>query len=219
MTQKEKLKEERKKLKSLTFPKKLEYIWDYYKPQMAGILIILALIGMVVQIVQNKQIVTELSAAVINAQAEEGSILRLHDGFVEYAGLGGSKQEVILDGGYQIHPESMDQMTMASETKIMAAVSASSLDVMLMDEEAFDFYAKTDMFLDLQSLFSEEEYKSLSSNMILSGEDGTGKAWGLDVSESRKLEGVFKDKPVILAVPSNANNTKNIQKFVQYLLS
>lgn len=218
-TRKEKVREEQSKLKDLSLPKKLEYIWDYYKPHMAGVLVIVALIGMLVQIIHNKQMVTELSAALINAQAETGAVTQLHDEFVEFADLDGDKQEVILDDGYQIRPESMDQMTMAGETKIMAAVSASSLDVMLMDQEAFDFYVKTDMFLDLRGLFPEEEYGNLPVEMLLLQEAGTGEAWGMDVSKSRKLAGIYTETPVILGVPSNANNTKNIQKFVQYLLS
>ena len=220
-TLKEKFKEECQKLRTLSFPKKLEYIWDYYKPLIAGALAVILLTAVLVQTLHGRQIVTELSVAFINGYDSEGTVERLHGGYMEYAELGGENQEVILDTGYQIKPDSIDQMTMGSQTKVMAGMAAGSLDILLLPLELFETYRQQGAFMDLAALLSEEEYTRWEDRLVMgvTDTDTNRKAYGLDITDCEKIKGVFQESPVVLAVITKAENTKNAQKFVQYLLS
>ena len=57
-TLKEKVKEEWEKLRPMSFSKKLEYIWDYYKPLLAAIAAVLILTVVLVQMIHARQIVS-----------------------------------------------------------------------------------------------------------------------------------------------------------------
>lgn len=217
---KETIKEEQGKLKGLTLAKKLEYIWDYYKLQLAGIIIIIILIGVVVQIVQNMQVKTELHVAITNCVAMNGQDETFRDGFASYAGLDGEKQEVVIDTVYQIMPGQMDPMTMNSQTKIMAQVSAGALDVMVVPEDVFAFYQENGIFKDLKEVLSEEAYAALQGQLLMDKAKGDTeeRAYGLKLEENDKLKGITSYEPAIVCVISNAEHTKNAEKFVQYLL-
>lgn len=220
-TLKEKVKKEWEKLRPMSFSKKLEYIWDYYKPLLAGAGAVILLVVVLVQMIHARQIVTELSVAFINGYDSEGAVEKLHDGYVEYAGLGGEKQEVILDTGYQIKQDSIDEMTMGSQAKVMASIAAGSLDILILPQELFETYRQQGAFLDLATLLTAEEYAQWEEKFVL-GETDTDteqKAYGIDVTNSEKIAGIFQESPIILAVTTKAENTKNAQKFVQYLLS
>lgn len=216
-----KLKEEISKLKQLTFRKKLEYIWDYYKPLLAGIIGFVILVCVAVRIVRGSQMVTELSVAFVNSQDLGQGSEALKAGFAAYSGLNGKNQEVELDSSYVINLNGGDQMTAASQAKLMAVISAEALDVVVMPEDIYENYLKAGMYLDLAQALGEEFLES-NSQMCVTGiqEDSGGeKVYGLRLLGNEKLEPLYGTEPVVLSIVANSKNTKNAAKFVQYLLS
>lgn len=221
MTAKEYLETERSKLKQLTFRKKLEYIWDYYKPLMAGILAVIIVIAVIVQIAINSQITTELSVGLFNSMDYKKEIDTLSEDFAAHAGLDGKKQEVIFDSSYQMDLDANDSMTVGIQSKVIAVVSAGTMDVMLMPEDIYEHYLDAGMYMDLKQVLSAEEYKKYQSLFIMdkNGEDTEEKAYGLCLERSKKLSDIFPYDKVVLCVAVNTKNENNTQKFVQYLLS
>lgn len=216
-----KVREEISKLKQLTFRKKLEYIWDYYKPLLAGIIGIVILVCVVVRIVRSSQMITELSVACVNSQDMGAGSEALKTGFAAYSGLNGKNQEVELDSSYVISLNGGDQMTAASQAKLMAVISAEALDVMVMPEDIYENYLKAGMYQDLAQALGEE-FLEANSQMCVTGireDDGGEKVYGLRLLENEKLEPLYGTEPVVLSIVANTKNTKNAAKFVQYLLS
>lgn len=219
-TWRESIKDELQKLSEMSLPKKAEYIWDYYKPLLAGIFAVVFLAVVLTCTIRNNRIVTELSVAFVNTCDSE-TLDIIHDEYLDYAGMDSSKQDILLDAGYQIREDSIDQLTLGSQTKLLASLSAGSLDLMILPEKQFKTYQKDDAYLELGALFDQEQLQELEE-LLVAGKDGSGITegfYGLDVTDCAKLKGMFQESPVILAVPVGAENTKNIKKFVQYLLS
>lgn len=75
MTPKEKRELEKKKLKQMTFPQKVEYIWAYYKLHMAIALAIILVIVFVGQLIYRSQFDTVFYAAIINGSSGDGEAL------------------------------------------------------------------------------------------------------------------------------------------------
>ena len=221
MTLKENMKTERSKLKQLTFGKKMEYIWDYYKPQMAGLLGIIVVIIVAAQIIVNSQITTELSVGLFNSIGPEEDIDALSRDFADFAGLNGAKQELIFDTTYQMDLEANDSVTVSVQSKVIAAVSAGAMDVMLMPEDIYEYYSDSGMFVDLKEILPKEEYAKYQSlfRMGQNSDDTEEKAYGLCLEQNKKLSGILPYDKVILCVAVNTENENNIQKFVYYLLS
>ena len=218
---KEKIRIELEKLKLMSLKDKIGYIWDYYKPLMAGIAGIAILIFIIAQMIIGSQIVTELSVAMINATTMGEEAEQLQEDFTAYAGLTGDKQQVIVDSSFRIDLEGTDQMTVGSQTKLMAMISGDSLDVMIMPEEVYRNYLVSEAYMDLKDVLGEEflnEYQEFWCQ-DKQGEQTSAHIYGLKVAGNEKLKVVFGAKPVVISVVTNAKNTKNALKFVQYLLS
>lgn len=235
--------EEVRKLKELKGKARLQYIWDYYKPLMAIILAIALIITLIVQMVHNSKIDTILNIAVVNGVGfEDDSQEPLVSGFAEYAGITLDEwTQVSVDSSMSMTPGQMDTYTMSSMTKIMAMAGARSLDVMLMPEDVFEYYAKRGMFERMDVVLPEDVYKANEDKMCLSavytdeeqsenmdemreGVDseaepqGEQLPFGVRLDNTGDLAGLCHYKPVVAAVVASAGNWDNSVKFVQYLL-
>lgn len=220
-TIKETVKEERGKLRELPFKKKIGYIWDYYKPLMAGIIGVIVVISIIVQTVKGGRIVTELSVAFVNCyvvQEDEGG---LHDDFVEYSGLNGKNQEVSFDTTYTLDLAGTDQMTMANQMKIAAVIGAKSLDIMIMPEDIYENYLSMSAYADLEEILGEEFLEEYSDILRIDRqeEDTEDHVYGLRLTGNEKLKEFYGTDTVILTVIANTDNRNNAEKFVQYVLS
>lgn len=235
--------EEIRKLKVLKGKAKLQYIWDYYKPLMAIILGIVLVITIIAQMVHNSKIDTVLSVAILNgAGFDEESQEPLINGFAEYAGITLDEwTEISIDSSMTMDPGQMDTYTMSSMTKIMAMSGSGSLDVMLMPESVFEYYAKRGMFENLEDVlpadvmeehkdslrmaaqYTEEE-QSENMNEMRDGLEseaepaGEKMPYGIEVDRSAELQDLCPYEPVIAAVSVSSRNRNNAINFVQYLL-
>ena len=218
---KEIIKQERKKLKDLTFKQKLEYIWDYYKPIMAGIIGIIVIISVVVSIVRGSQIETELNVAFINSYVYDDDVAALYEGFLEYSGLNGAKQRVDFDTTYSLSTENENQATMANQMKISAVIAAQSLDVMIMPKDIYQNYLIMGAYQDLnQAMDSEfmQEHRELWQ-MDKQEDDTAEKVYALKLKENHKLGKVYEGQEVYVAVVTNTTKEENAVAFLKYLLS
>ena len=97
-TRKELRKEERERLKGLSFKKKLGYIWDYYKMELGILLVVLVIIGLSVQVMKGSGKTTVLSAALINVEkVSGGETLEFSREFSDDLELDEKKEDISFD--------------------------------------------------------------------------------------------------------------------------
>lgn len=231
---KEELKQERKKLRELpTLGKKLEYIWDYYKPVMVIVVLVIAAVVTVFQIIEANKVEPQLNIAMANASSEAENIVNLPEEFSEYLGITDKYQEISVDSSYQMNLDTQDSMSYTSIMKMAAVIASKELDVMVVPEDIFEYYARQGAFVDLAEFLPEEDYEKYKNRISMAAEvtesemDESGemqetfgeeKAYGLDVTDCEKLSGCFYDEKIVMAVMETSTYPENALKFVQYIL-
>ena len=125
-------KTDRDTLRSLHGRKKWEHIWAYYKLPIAIVLIVVYILGYAAyRHVTKKEDVLYLG--LVNITAGSDLTEQLTTGFAEAQGLT-KKQQVDLLSGLLLSESAEEQYVYASEMKLLGAVSAQRLDVVLMDD-------------------------------------------------------------------------------------
>lgn len=158
MSLRDDLKKEKKKLSRLSFGEKLQYIFDYYKFWILGVVVLVGLVWSVGStILHNKP--TGFYAMLLNAggqdlsgQADEAA----GAAFAEAAGLDDTKQKILVDTSATFNPNDQSQFSMAQNAKIAALYQSHEIDVMVADPGVFTYYALNGSFVDLRDVLDDE---------------------------------------------------------------
>ena len=194
-------------LRSLRGRKRLEQIWTYYKlPIFLVLLAVYAVCYIGYRQATRKNEVLYL--AMVNVSAGQQLTEQLTQGFLDQQGLT-QKDDVYLYNGLLLSEEADQQYVYASRMKIMGALAADQLDVVLMDAEARDAFLEEGYLADLRTLDP-----GLADQP---GLDGSG-LW-LNVSDAPMIQAAgFPDK-VYLGVIIQAPHPEEAAAFIRYLLS
>lgn len=160
MSLRDELQKEKKKLSRLSFGGKLQYIFDYYKFWILGVVVLIGLVWSVGStILHNKP--TGFYAMLLNAggtdlsgQADEAA----GAAFAEAAGLDDEKQKIIVDTSATFNPNDQSQFSMAQNAKIAAFYQSHEIDVMVADPGVFTYYALNGSFVDLRDVLDDETF-------------------------------------------------------------
>ena len=158
MSLRDELQKEKKKLSRLSFGGKLQYIFDYYKFWILGVVVLIGLVWSVGStILHNKP--TGFYAMLLNAggtdlsgQADEAA----GAAFAEAAGLDDEKQKIIVDTSATFNPNDQSQFSMAQNAKIAALYQSHDIDAMVADPGVFTYYALNGSFVDLRDVLDDE---------------------------------------------------------------
>jgi hypothetical protein len=137
-------KKERKQLREsfrhMSPRDKVDYIFTYYKlPIFTACVVLALLISSVWRALTKKDPV--LYVAYINVTAGETLDSALTDGYLQYMELDPKKQEMIVYRNLYITEDASvedHQFVYASKMKLIGSIDASRLDVVLMDEDAYN---------------------------------------------------------------------------------
>ncbi len=138
---------------------KAEYIYTYYKlPIVLGLIAVYLCCSAMYRQLTKKQVV--LYSAYINLSVGEDLNTKLTEGFVSASGANPKKAEIYLYSGlYLSNNPSLEnyEYQYASNLKLMAAIEAKQLDIVLMNQEAYDIFSQKGYLLDLHSLLSSDD--------------------------------------------------------------
>ena len=158
MSLREDFEKEKRKLSRLSFGGKLQYIFDYYKFWILGVVVLIGLVWSIGStILHNKP--TGFYAMLLNAsgtdlsgQADEAA----GAAFAEAAGLDDEKQKIIVDTSASFNPNDQSQFSMAQNAKIAALYQSHDIDAMVADPGVFTYYALNGSFVDLRDVLDDE---------------------------------------------------------------
>lgn len=158
MSLRDELQKEKRKLSRLSFGGKLQYIFDYYKFWILGVVVLIGLVWSIGStILHNKP--TGFYAMLLNAggtdlsgQADEAA----GAAFAEAAGLDNEKQKIIVDTSATFNPNDQSQFSMAQNAKIAALYQSHDIDAMVADPGVFTYYALNGSFVDLRDVLDDE---------------------------------------------------------------
>ena len=141
----------RNAFQNMRLAEKLEYIFMYYRlPIALGTLAFVVLIFTVSRALTKKDPVLYL--ACVNVTVGDALHETLTERFVETSGMDARKNEVYAYTGLYLSDDpaaEYHEYSYASRLKILAAVNAKQLDVVLMNREAYDILSRSGYLLEL----------------------------------------------------------------------
>ena len=138
---------------------KVDYLYTYYKLPILMVLIVLFLLGAGAQRLLTKKEVL-LYTAYVNVSVSESLEQTLNTGFVSASGLDPQKYEVYVDHALYLSADPTaenHQYEYASQMKIMAAIASQQLDLVLMNQEAYDILSQSGYLRDLSTFLSQNK--------------------------------------------------------------
>ena len=222
--------------------KKISYILTYYKLPIVIICIFLYIAGYVIYgNLTHKD--TVLYTALINVSANDNFTEELSTDFLSYLGANAKKEKVTLyDEMYLTEDESdVDYgYVYASNTKLTASIASKSLDVVLMDKNAFDILSKNGYLCNIEQLLLQEIspdiYEKLQSRLVTNSviiEDNAIDAqldssvvytavtdefpMAVDISQSPLILKEGFDGTLYLGIISNAPHMDTAVTYLRYL--
>lgn len=145
-----------KKLKELHGRKKLEYIWNYYKlPLFILFIAVYIILYTIFRSVTAK--IPEIYLGFVNVSAGNTLETALTDDFLTSLDTGNPKSSVYKYQGLLLSENvSSDDIAyvQASQMKILAAIDGQLMDVVLMDQEAFDAFAQNGYLCNMEEFLS-----------------------------------------------------------------
>lgn len=209
---------EAEKLRSLTWGKRLQYLFVYYKGWAAGLLVLLLFGGYLVDMVVQGRKETALQGFITNdihnafpageMEKDLSALLNLR-----------KNQRVILDDDLYIDlGGEATEYTAASNGKIIAYMAVGELDLVITSGEVYRHFAGEVPLCDLSELLPEELYQALSGDIVTApnaaGELVPG---GIELSGSMFLRDRGLEKgSYYLFVPRSAPHREAICAFLAY---
>ena len=207
MTRKEKRQQERAKIAGLKGKKKADYIWGYYKWH---IIIAIALLLVICGLIDMYR----------SAQREEVFCLAIVDeGAVDAETLQSDIKELLgyelEDGHYYVTADIAIPMSDAENEegniKIAALRSAEAGDVMICPESTYEYYEEQELFLDLKTFFTEEEYAGYEAYI-------DGNRIAITNREWLEKYGFRADITPYFAIANYGNHPESARKVLAYVL-
>lgn len=206
-----KVKSNKKDLKN-----ELEYFWMYYKLPFFALVIVVLLIGyfLVTKLTEKE---TALEVMLIDCHTEISSE-QMQEDFMEYAGLDTQKYQVSFQTNLMLEGTDSGSYTMSSLSKFIADIGSEKLDVCGMLESDFEKYDKSDTWMDLRDVFTEEELEKLSDSQVI-GEDEAVIGLYADTLPVLKEYGCYEDEEDrgVIGVIYNTQHFLEAASYLHYL--
>ena len=228
--------------RAMSVPQKAEYIFAYYKLPLVLALIVLVAVGTVVQrMITHKD--AELYVAFVNVVPDEDADEALTKGFIEQQGQNPRKNEVVCYRELYLSSNASQQdhqYSYASRLKVLAAIDAEQLDVVLMNQEAYDLLSASGYLLDLQetcvgslALSSEAKQRLKTNTVVLSdnrvevelGEADEYEADTVESTNALRLDGLSllaslpESESFYLGIVANTPRLETSVAYLSYVLS
>lgn len=198
--------------KNYTTAQKIDHFWTYYKWHTLVVVFIVGIIVSIVVTVFNKK---EVALQVMAFDTGTISDRDIAKDFEEYAGVDTKQLEVIAQMNGSLENES-DYFAVANSAKIMAAISAKELDVLMMNMTNFQSDIEDGAFIDLSTVFSEEELKDFSEVVT----DATGKIVGIKTTSLSGFAtyGYYQNgENAAVGIVANSQRVELAKQFILFL--
>lgn len=221
MSFKEGFNNELKKLSTMKFKDKADYIWEYYKFWIIGFVVLAVLAYNVVAAHIENSKETLINITMINSDLVSAGETTLLEDFADYMNVDLDDRKAIIDVSMRMTPEMDDEFSLNCSAKIFAQFAANTIDVTIMDKDMLSFYDKIDAFSKLDELVSPEFYEKHKDSFV-TGVDSEGNEYicAIDISDSEifKRSKAYSGK-AYLSIISNSLYADNSVAFLEYLYS
>lgn len=223
----------RESFRNMTPREKADYIFTYYKWYILLGLIALAVAGNFLwRQVTKKEPVVYLG--MVNVTVGTDLEQAMTTDYLVAAGFNPRKNEVSVYTGMYLSEDASTEnheYAYASRLKVMASVNAQKLDVVLMNQEAYDLLSGSGYLLELAPLLGED-FPGLTENQVVLEDNSieytlneadelhivTEGAWnGVEITDSPLFRDAGFDGAVYVGIIANTPRPEETVRYLQYL--
>lgn len=207
--------------KSMSTSKKLEYVWDYYRFHILGIIV---LVITAYSIIHHYATLKDsvLDMLFLNAHSIEDE-QRPFEEFLTIQGYDLNKYEIRTTTtlSFALEEGSYQQDYYSIQT-VSALFAAGDLDVFAAPHQIYNDFASSGYVADLRTVFSEEELESFGDMIIYTNLLETGEAFpsafNLDGNQWMIGNGYY-DEGCYLAITANTDSPELTKEFILHILN
>lgn len=217
------VKEQRAKFKSLSFTKKIGYIWEYYRlPIFAVICAILVVASFVFAYIRNNYdtvcTIVSCDGYITGHRTDEDA---LTTGFTNYLGIDGKKTQIDIDYSYNMQGDDLDGAVTVSINKIYILANTGDMDGFMANYENILYFC-TDadtFFLDLREVLTDEELDYLSDYIIYyTDANGENVPVAVDISEAPEITATdLSIEHPCYGIVNTSPNYENAADFIRFV--
>lgn len=144
---------------NMSIANKLDYLFTYYKLPIILVLLSVLLLGSTAYGLATKKEVL-LYTAYLNVSVSDSLNEDLSTGFVCFSGKNPQEYEVCTNSALYLSDNATIEnhpYAYASQMKIMGAIASKQLDVVLMNQEAYDILSKNGYLRDLRNFIGQDK--------------------------------------------------------------
>lgn len=211
LTKEERRLLEKEKLSGMDWKHKLEYIWDYYKPQIFGVIGFFILIWGGISWYQNAQKETIVYTVAMDGHITGQDKEEIETDFKKY--LGDEDKDHVITIDTSVNSAGGDsQAEYNANIKMSTIIAAGAVDIIIGPEASMDQYIDQDIVYDLDEVLPADVMEKYKDKMV----DGKR----MDLSGNPLLEEKvgLTGGDLQLIVLNMGPNKETAGKFIEYLL-
>lgn len=217
-------RQEKQKLEVLDTRQKAEYIWQYYKLWIIGIVCAVLFAIYAGYLFFNNVTEYWIYLAFVNTRVEVGQNTPLWDGFVEYSGYDTKEKLVAFDNNAYFTYGNNRNIGNAYYEAFVAYIDAGTLDAATMNPEELIAFGASGRLLDLNSeecvsikekygdkfLYCEPYDEEYSADLV---------PVGIDLSDSILINQyhIYSNEKCALGIGAQSQHVEAVEKFLDYV--
>jgi len=156
-------------LAPMTPQERVSHLWEYYKIWLGVLAFVIFILVVVITAIINLNHEMVLNGVVANLNIEEEGLDALSDNFFDELGADPEKNRIGLSTITFQDPLTAEDggNSYVTALNIVSQVSAETLDYVLMDTVAIQYYVHHDLFLDLRDFLTEEELAQFEGKVVM----------------------------------------------------
>lgn len=197
-------------LKPMTFRQKVDHLWTYYKVFIFVFLFLCSPLFLLGTFLNRQSQEVLVSGMMVNLSVDPELITYMTTDYAKDLGATSEKQIAELD--YANFGDLFDSQNAEGNYNqmmmLVARVSAGTLDYMLLDQTAMEYYIVQEVYLDLREFFTPQELEALNAEgkVIYARQEDQEDKWAVavDISDTAFVkENVNSEGPVYFALSGN----------------
>ena len=215
--------------RELSFERKLEYLWDYYKFHFLGILLLLFLLIGGIFTWQEKSKPDLLNGYLLNTNWGDDTAQELLKDFADKKGYDLDEYNAYFNSSVFIDTAIQDQMSTVAYTKVMTDLDMKEIDFFFCNQEMFDYIGQRETFINLETAMPADLYQRFEKQLVTTNiYDDNGNVvdtyvTAIDISDSPVLmklqqnRAMYDDGAIYFSVPYNSQRLEQVWIFLEFL--
>lgn len=216
----------KEKMKNMTAKEKREYIWEYYKLPIFGVILSIFIVSSIGYYILTKK--TPVLNVLLTTTGRTYELDKISNDLSDQLTPNKLKQKVavssLIYGNDKATTKSVAQdaqmANMTNDQKVAAMFYAKEIDIFIGEKEHFDFFAKQGGFYEVKDFPEIKVSNDKLVNSIVQRQGNDSKPYGISIKGIPYFEKMFGDTSnLVLAIGGNSPHLDKVKEFLNYIFN